>query len=169
MMGVRGNKGDEGSRGSSGPPGIKGVKGEQGSKGEKGEIVNSAVSQTNWKRQCVWNNLNDDRDSGKIKVQKYPENAIKSFEKCRQIYQLTFLCILTGRKSTRSSSKLFPTTLLFCTKTVFSAFLTGLLIQQAAVWYSYLSLIPAAHKTVWKIIWSIEAYILEINSVIRKQ
>ena len=54
-------------------------------------------------------------------------------------------------------------------KTVFSAFLTGLLIQQAAVWYSYLSLIPAAHNTVWKIIWSIEAYILEINSVIRKQ
>ena len=31
----------------------QGVKGEQGSKGEKEEIVNSAVSQTNWK-QCVW-------------------------------------------------------------------------------------------------------------------
>ena len=53
MMGIKGDKGHEGSRGSSGPPGIKGVKGEQGSKGEKGEIVNSAVSQTNWK-QCVW-------------------------------------------------------------------------------------------------------------------
>ena len=52
-MGIKGDKGDEGSRGSSGPPGIKGVKGEQGSKGEKGEIVNSAVSQTNWK-QCAW-------------------------------------------------------------------------------------------------------------------
>ena len=76
-MGIKGNKGDEGSRGSSGPPGIKGVKGEQGSKGEKGEIVNSAVSQTNWK-QCVWKNLNDDRDSGKIKVQKYLENAMKN-------------------------------------------------------------------------------------------
>ena len=37
--------------------------------------MNSAVSQTNWK-QCVWKNLNDDRDSGKIKVQKYTENAI---------------------------------------------------------------------------------------------
>ena len=37
--------------------------------------MNSAVSQTNWK-QFVWKNLNDDRDSGKIKVQKYPENAI---------------------------------------------------------------------------------------------
>ena len=53
MRGIKRDKGDEGSRGSSGPPGIKGVKGEQGSKGEKGEIVNSAVSQTNWK-QCVW-------------------------------------------------------------------------------------------------------------------
>ena len=74
IMGIK-DKGDEGSRGSSGPPGIKGVKGEQGSKGEKGEIVNSAVSQTNWK-QCVWKN-GDDRDSGKIKVQKYLENAMK--------------------------------------------------------------------------------------------
>ena len=82
MMGIKGDKGHEGSRGSSGPPGIKGVKGEQGSKGEKGEIVNSAVSQTNWK-QCVWKNLNDDRDSGKIKVQKYPENAIKNKLICR--------------------------------------------------------------------------------------
>ena len=75
MVGVIGNKDDEGSGGSSGPPGIKGVKGEQGSKGEKGEIVNSAVSQTNWK-QCVWKN-DDGRDSGKIKVQKCLENAIK--------------------------------------------------------------------------------------------
>ena len=99
MMGIKGDKGDEGSRGSSGPPGIKGVKGEQGSKGEKGEIVNSAVSQTNWK-QCVWKNLDDNRDSGKIKVQKYLENATKNklsvranlswpslketFEKCSQ-------------------------------------------------------------------------------------
>ena len=72
MMGIKGDKGHEGSRGSSGPPGIKGVKGEQGS---KGEIVTSAVSQTNWK-QCVWKNLNDGRDSGKIKVQKYTENAV---------------------------------------------------------------------------------------------
>ena len=53
MMGIKEDKGHEGSRGSNGPPGIKGVKREQGSKGEKGEIVNRAVSQTNWK-QCVW-------------------------------------------------------------------------------------------------------------------
>ena len=75
MMGIKEDKGDEGSRGSSGPSGIKGVKGEQGSKGEKGEIVNSAVSQTNWK-QCVWKNLNYNRDSGKIKVQKYLKNSM---------------------------------------------------------------------------------------------
>ena len=58
MMGIKGDKGHDGSRG---PPGIRGVK---GSKGEKGEIVNSAVSQTNWK-QCVWKNT-DGRDSGNI-------------------------------------------------------------------------------------------------------
>ena len=33
--------------------GIRGLKGEQGSRGEKGEIVNNAVSQTNWKH-CAW-------------------------------------------------------------------------------------------------------------------
>ena len=57
------------------------MKGEKISKGEKGEIVTSAVSQTNWK-QCVWKNLNDDRDRGKIKVQKYLENAMKNKIKC---------------------------------------------------------------------------------------
>ena len=51
------------------------MKGEQGSKGEKGEIVNSAVSQTNWK-QCVWKNA-EDSNSGKIKVQKYLKYAMK--------------------------------------------------------------------------------------------
>ena len=76
VTGIKGDIGDEGSRGISEPPGIKAVKGEQGSKREKGEIVNSAVSQTNWK-QCVWKN-GDDRDSGKIKVQKYLENAMKN-------------------------------------------------------------------------------------------
>ena len=74
--GVKGPRGIPGTRGLKGNPGIKGVKGEQGSKGEKGEIVNSAVSQTNWK-QCVWKN-EDGRDSGKIKVQKYLENAMKN-------------------------------------------------------------------------------------------
>ena len=75
----KGEKGNEGPRGKSGPPGMMGIKGTQGTlgdegikgdKGEKGETAtspSSAVPQTNWK-QCVWKNLNDDRDSGKIKV-----------------------------------------------------------------------------------------------------
>ena len=58
----------------------------------------------------MWKNLHDDRDRGKIKEQKYPENAMKNklsvranlsrsslkktFEKCRQTkYQLTILCV----------------------------------------------------------------------------
>ena len=43
-----------------------------------------------WIVQChrptgnsVWKNLDDGRDSGKIKVQKYPENAIKNKLICR--------------------------------------------------------------------------------------
>ena len=68
-----GEKGNEGSRGNSGQPGKMGIKGargvagDQGIKGDKGEKGEDAVLQTNWK-QCVWKNLNDDRDSGKIKV-----------------------------------------------------------------------------------------------------
>ena len=61
--------------------------------------VNSTLSQTNWK-ECGRKNLNDDRDGGKIKVQKYLENEMKNkssvranllwpslketFEKCHQ-------------------------------------------------------------------------------------
>ena len=79
LLGQKGDEGNEGPRGKNGPPGMMGIKGAQGTvgdqgrkgdKGEKGESVrspSSAVPQTNWK-QCVWNNLNDDRDSGKIKV-----------------------------------------------------------------------------------------------------
>ena len=84
MMGIKGDKGHEGSRGSSGPPGIKGVKGEQGSKGEKGEIVNSAVSQTNWK-QCVWKNDDSTVTLKKIKVQEYLENAMKNKIECKKL------------------------------------------------------------------------------------
>ena len=58
MMGIKG------ARGTVGDQGIKGDKGE---KGESVTSPSSAVPQTNWK-QCVWKNLNDDRDSGKIKV-----------------------------------------------------------------------------------------------------
>ena len=39
--------------------------------------MNSVVSQINWK-QFVWKNLNGNRDSGKFKVQKYLQNAMKN-------------------------------------------------------------------------------------------
>ena len=79
--GTKGRERKWGPRGKSGPPGMMGIKGARGIvgnqgikgvKGEKGESVtspSSAVPQTNWK-QCVWKNLNDDQDSGKIKVKK---------------------------------------------------------------------------------------------------
>ena len=148
MMGIKGDKGDEGSRGSSGPPGIKGVKGEQGSKGEKGEIVNSAVSQTNWK-QCVWKNLNNGSDKGKIKVQKYLENVMKNklsvranlswpslketSEKCRGTKNINkqFCAFLQAGKVQGHHQIISYNTLkkhFFFTKTVFSAFFIGLLI-----------------------------------------
>ena len=50
-------------------------------KERKEKIVNSAVSQTNWK-QCVWKNLGADGDSEKIKVQEYLENAMKNNIEC---------------------------------------------------------------------------------------
>ena len=61
--------------------------------------MNGTLSQINGK-ECVWKYLNDSKDRGKIKVQKYLENAMKNklsvrdnlswpsqkgtFEKCRQ-------------------------------------------------------------------------------------
>ena len=39
--------------------------------------MNSVVSQTNWK-QFAWKNLNGNRDSGRIKVHKYLQNAMKN-------------------------------------------------------------------------------------------
>ena len=100
------------------------MKREQGSKGEKGEIVNSAVSQTNWK-QCVWKN-DDDRDSGKIKVQKYLENAMKnevsvranlSWPSLRNAVELKISInnsVHSGRQEKyKVIIKLFPITLIF--------------------------------------------------------
>ena len=50
--GPRGAKGDVGNTGSQGPPGLNGLPGALGS---------------NWK-QCVWKNIDDDKDTGLIKV-----------------------------------------------------------------------------------------------------
>jgi len=78
MLGQKGEKGNEAPRGKSGPPGMMGIKGARGiagdrgikgDKGEKGQSVtspSSAVPQTNWK-QCVWKNLNNNQDNGKVK------------------------------------------------------------------------------------------------------
>ncbi len=78
-----GNQGTPGSNGPMGPPGLQGPKGEHGvqgtsgQKGERGETGTSGTSGTpetpgtmsykNWK-ECAWQNLNDDKDYGLIKV-----------------------------------------------------------------------------------------------------
>jgi len=80
-MGPRGSKGDEGTRGRrgvqgpkgatglSGPAGARGSRGEKGARGPQGppgpKGANGLVVK-NWK-QCVYKNLNDDRDTGLIK------------------------------------------------------------------------------------------------------
>ena len=56
-----------GIKGTRGILGDQRIKGEKGEKGESLTSPSSAVLKTNWK-QCVWKNLNDGRDSGKIKV-----------------------------------------------------------------------------------------------------
>ena len=71
--GARGNQGPpgpKGPQGSSGPPGSRGNKGNVGARGIQGPpgpkgALGSAVR--NWK-QCVFKKLNDDRDSGLVKV-----------------------------------------------------------------------------------------------------
>jgi len=106
-LGPKGEKGNEGPRGKSGPPGMIGIKGApgivgdqgiKGDKGMKGESVTSpsAVPQNNWK-QCVWKNLNDDRDSGKIKDCSFnklqSDTAIKvSFQGNMRVRGTTYKC-----------------------------------------------------------------------------
>jgi len=79
--GKRGPKGSLGAKGDQGPigtPGKAGPKGPQGDKGEQGP--SGVVPQKNWK-QCVWDTLNDNRDSGLIKdcvfVKKVDRTALK--------------------------------------------------------------------------------------------
>ena len=59
--GSRGPAGSLGSKGDAGPPGSQGPPGPKGPQGPSGQAVR------NWK-QCVFKNLNDDRDSGLVKV-----------------------------------------------------------------------------------------------------
>ncbi|XP_068748748.1 collagen triple helix repeat-containing protein 1-like [Montipora capricornis] len=80
-MGPRGRRGEEGARGSpglsgpegplgapgkAGPPGSKGEAGSQGPPGPPGPKGAEGSFVRNWK-QCVFKNLNDNRDNGLIK------------------------------------------------------------------------------------------------------
>ena len=76
LDGRDGNQGIPGRTGPVGPPGLQGPKGEpgiQGPSGHKGERGESGAPGTglmfpkNWK-ECVWKDLNDDKDHGLIKV-----------------------------------------------------------------------------------------------------
>ena len=62
--------------GPAGPPGLQGTKGETGVQGPSGKKGSAGMGQLvccqykNWK-ECAWNNLNDDKDFGMIKVIDY--------------------------------------------------------------------------------------------------
>ena len=56
--------GSEGPPGPKGPPGTLGAKGAKGKAGDKGP---QGILGSNWK-QCVWENIDDGKDTGLIKV-----------------------------------------------------------------------------------------------------
>ena len=70
-QGLQGKTGPQGPPGDKGPAGVKGkegAKGEPGAQGPPGQIWElGPMPFKNWK-ECVWKNVNDDRDSGLIKV-----------------------------------------------------------------------------------------------------
>ena len=75
--GAKGDQGIPGKTGPQGPPGPSGKPGANGKDGAKGERGESGLNGTpgnpglmafkNWK-ECVWKNINDDKDQGLIKV-----------------------------------------------------------------------------------------------------
>ena len=65
--GEAGTLGTPGSTGREGPQGIKGDAGDKGSQGAPGPQGLPGTLGSNWK-QCVFKNLNDDRDIGLVKV-----------------------------------------------------------------------------------------------------
>ena len=74
LPGARGPCGDKGESGDQGRPGARGEKGDAAAVGP--------IPATNWK-QCVWKNIDDDKDSGKLKVKhrnrKWPRKKIKRY------------------------------------------------------------------------------------------
>ena len=71
--GAKGDRGSQGRTGRHGPPGNKGEPGIQGPTGQKGQRGESGIIRAstmpfkNWK-ECAWNNLDDSKDHGLIKV-----------------------------------------------------------------------------------------------------
>ncbi|KAL9975834.1 hypothetical protein ACROYT_G013040 [Oculina patagonica] len=68
-MGPRGDQGYDGKPGSQGPKGPQGTKGDAGNKGSQGPPGPPGTASScrkNWK-QCVFKNLNDEKDTGLIK------------------------------------------------------------------------------------------------------
>ena len=63
--GVNGKDGAKGERGAQGPPGQKGERGESGLSGTPGNP--GLMTFKNWK-ECVWKEINDNKDQGLIKV-----------------------------------------------------------------------------------------------------
>ena len=66
--GREGAKGDQGIPGKTGPPGQKGERGESGLNGTPGNP--GLLAFKNWK-ECVWKNIDDGKDNGLIKVNKF--------------------------------------------------------------------------------------------------
>ena len=70
-QGLQGKTGPQGPPGDKGPAGVKGkegAKGEPGAQGPPGQIWElGPMPFKNWK-ECVWKNVDDNRDSGLIKV-----------------------------------------------------------------------------------------------------
>ena len=70
-QGLQGKTGPQGLPGDKGPAGVKGkegTKGEPGAQGPPGQIWElGPMPFKNWK-ECVWKNLNDNRDSVLVKV-----------------------------------------------------------------------------------------------------
>ena len=66
--GVTGSVGVKGKDGAKGEPGVQGPPGPKGERGQSGHPGNPGLMPfKNWK-ECAWKDLNDDKDSGLIKV-----------------------------------------------------------------------------------------------------
>ncbi|CAH3024853.1 unnamed protein product [Porites evermanni] len=90
-QGLQGKTGPQGPPGDKGPAGVKGkegAKGEPGAQGPPGQIWElGPMPFKNWK-ECVWKNVNDNRDSGLIKVLDVMEHGTTC---CRASWLTDFL------------------------------------------------------------------------------